>query len=97
MNRCNVGLCDIPFLFPNFGVLPTEGYQQELLTRMDAPYLVNNTLLLMPRFTPGATGLRMRRRTCTIPTLHEHQPDQRCVDQRDEGEEQPHDEGRLLH
>ena len=21
MNRCNVGLCDIPFLFPDFGVV----------------------------------------------------------------------------
>jgi len=27
MNRCNVGLCDIPFLYPNFGVLPAQGYQ----------------------------------------------------------------------
>src|SRR5581483_4724137 len=52
-DRCNVGLCDIPFLFPNFGVLPQGGYQQELLTKMKVPYLINNTLRLLPRFSFG--------------------------------------------
>ncbi|HTL01748.1 MAG TPA: carboxypeptidase-like regulatory domain-containing protein [Vicinamibacterales bacterium] len=52
-DRCNVGLCDIPFLFPNFGVLPEGGYQQQILTRMKVPYLVNNTLRLPPRFSFG--------------------------------------------
>ena len=54
MNRCNVGLCDVPFLFPNFGVLPEGGYQQELMTKMDVPYMVNNTLVLLPRFAFGS-------------------------------------------
>ena len=53
-DRCNVGLCDIPFLFPNFGVLPEGGYQQELLTKMGVPYLKNNTLELLPRFSFGS-------------------------------------------
>jgi hypothetical protein len=53
MNRCNVGLCDIPFLYPNFGVVPTAGYQQQILSRMNVPYLVNNTLMLMPQYSWG--------------------------------------------
>ena len=53
MNRCNVGLCDIPFLYPNFGVVPTQGYQQQILSRMNVPYLVNNTLMLMPQYSWG--------------------------------------------
>jgi hypothetical protein len=52
-DRCNIGLCDIPFLFPNFGVLPAGGYQQELLTKMGVPYLINNTLRIPPRFSFG--------------------------------------------
>ena len=69
MNRCNVGLCDIPFLFPDYGMLPAEGYQRELLTAMDVPYLVNDTLLLMPQLLTGATGSPIRRRIWHIPTF----------------------------
>ena len=77
MNRCNVGLCDIPFLFPDFGMLPAEGYQRELLTAMDVPYLVNNTLMLMPRYAwgnrianpPPNLGISQRSRTSTGPTM----------------------------
>jgi hypothetical protein len=54
MNRCNNGLCDIPFLYPNFGVVPTAGYQQQLLSAMNVPYLVNNTLMLMPQYSWGS-------------------------------------------
>ena len=53
MNRCNVGLCNIPFLYPDFGVVPTQGYQQQILSRINAPYLVNNTLMLMPQYSWG--------------------------------------------
>ena len=53
MNRCNVGLCDIPFLFPDYGMLPAEGYQRQLLSAMDVPYLVNDTLMLMPQYAWG--------------------------------------------
>jgi hypothetical protein len=53
MNRCNVGLCDIPFLFPDYGKLPAEGYQRQLLSAMEVPYLVNDTLILMPQYAWG--------------------------------------------
>jgi hypothetical protein len=53
MNRCNVGLCDIPFLYPGFGALPAEGYQRQLLSAMDVPWVVNDTLMLMPQYAWG--------------------------------------------
>ena len=86
MNRCNVGLCDIPFLFPDFGMLPAEGYQRELLTAMDVPYLVNDTLMLMPQYSWG-NRIANPAAEPGISQLHEHQPDQRCVDQRDQSED----------
>ena len=74
MNRCNVGLCDIPFLFPDYGMLPAEGYQRELLTAMDVPYWSTITLLLMPTVLLGHPD-----RECAaesgISNVHEHQPD----------------------
>jgi hypothetical protein len=54
MNRCNVGLCDIPFLFPNFGVVPPSSYQFQLLEAMEVPYLVNGRLMLMPQYSWGS-------------------------------------------
>ena len=29
MNRCNVGLCDIPFIYPDTGISPAEGLLQQ--------------------------------------------------------------------
>jgi hypothetical protein len=54
MNRCNVGLCDIPFLYPNFGVVPSQGYQKQILSRINAPFLVNGSLQLMPQYSWGS-------------------------------------------
>ena len=54
MNRCNVGLCDIPFLFPDFGVVPPSSYQSQLLAAMGVPYLVDGRLMLMPQFSWGS-------------------------------------------
>jgi hypothetical protein len=54
MNRCNVGLCDIPFLFPDYGTVPPDTYQYQLLQAMGVPYLVNGRLMLMPQLSWGS-------------------------------------------
>jgi outer membrane receptor protein involved in Fe transport len=53
-NRCNVGLCDIPFLYPNFGVMDPETYQYKLMQALGVPYFVNGQLLLMPQYSWGS-------------------------------------------
>jgi carboxypeptidase family protein len=53
-NRCNVGLCDLPFLFPDAQVIPKGSYQEKNLVAIAPPYFVNGGMLLPPRFDWGS-------------------------------------------
>jgi len=52
-NRCNVGLCDIPLLFPDAGVVDGRYYNPTVLREIDSPMLVDDRIMLPPTFTWG--------------------------------------------
>ncbi len=52
-NRCNVGLCNFPELFPNSLNIIKGSYQDKVLSAMNAPWYVNGQALLQPDYTWG--------------------------------------------
>jgi len=52
-NRCTVGLCDFPYLFPDAEKIPPDTYQAKVLSASNAPYYKNGTVLLAPDYTWG--------------------------------------------
>jgi hypothetical protein len=46
-NRCNVGLCNLPLLYPTIAVIPGS-YQEKVLEGSEAPAFVDGQLLLTP-------------------------------------------------
>ena len=53
-NRCNVGLCDFPLLFPEAGVVDPDLYNPQVLAAINSPMLVDNRILLPPSFSWGS-------------------------------------------
>jgi len=53
-NRCNVGLCDIPLLFPDAGVMNPAYYNYEVLQDIQSPMLVKGRIMLPPTFSWGS-------------------------------------------
>ena len=49
-NRCNVGLCDMPLLFPDAGVMNPSYYNYQVLQDIQSPMLVNGRIMLPPTF-----------------------------------------------
>src|SRR5690606_36233636 len=52
-NRCNVGLCDIPLLFPDAGVVDSRYYNPKVLEAINSPMYVDGRILLPPTFSWG--------------------------------------------
>ena len=52
-NRCNVGLCDIPLLFPDAGVVNPAYYNPKVLEAIDSPMYVDGRIMLPPSFSWG--------------------------------------------
>jgi hypothetical protein len=52
-NRCNVGLCDLPFLYPDAGIVNPDYYQKEVMDAINAPFYVDGRILLPPTFAWG--------------------------------------------
>jgi hypothetical protein len=53
-NRCNVGLCDFPLLFPDAGIAPPGSYQDTTLASAATPFYVNGRALLAPTYAWGS-------------------------------------------
>jgi Carboxypeptidase regulatory-like domain len=53
-NRCNEGLCDLPFLFAGAQAIDPNSYGGGLLADIAPPYYVNGSLLLPPQFQWGS-------------------------------------------
>lgn len=52
-NRCNVGLCDIPLLFPDAGVVDSRYYNPTVLEAINSPMFVDGRIVLPPSFSWG--------------------------------------------
>jgi hypothetical protein len=52
-NRCNVGLCDIPLLFPDAGIVDPRYYNPTVLEAIKSPMFVDGKILLPPTFSWG--------------------------------------------
>jgi hypothetical protein len=52
-NRCNVGLCDIPLLFPDAGIVDSRYYNPTVLEAINSPMYVDGRIMLPPTFTWG--------------------------------------------
>jgi hypothetical protein len=52
-NRCNVGLCDFPLLFPDAGIAPPGSYQEKVLKAIAPPYYVNGRVVMAPIYSWG--------------------------------------------
>jgi hypothetical protein len=52
-NRCTIGLCDFPLLYPDAGVMEQDTYQYENLVAANAPMLVDGRIMLAPVFVWG--------------------------------------------
>ncbi|HEV3214597.1 MAG TPA: carboxypeptidase-like regulatory domain-containing protein [Vicinamibacterales bacterium] len=52
-NRCNVGLCDFPLLYPDAGIAPPGSYQDKTLSATATPYYVNGRVLMAPTYSWG--------------------------------------------
>jgi Carboxypeptidase regulatory-like domain len=52
-NRCNVGLCDFPLLYPDAGIAPPDSYQDRTLSATNTPFYVNGRVTMAPQYTWG--------------------------------------------
>ena len=50
-NKCNVGLCDLPVLFPDANIINPSYYNYQVLQDIGTPMLVNGRIMLPPTFT----------------------------------------------
>jgi hypothetical protein len=53
-NRCNVGLCDIPLLFPDAGAVDSRYYNPTVLEAIGSPMYVGGRIMLPPTFSFGS-------------------------------------------
>ena len=53
-NRCNDGLCDLPFLYADAGIVNPDYYQKQVLDAINPPFYVGGRLLLPPTFSWGS-------------------------------------------
>ena len=53
-NRCTVGLCDFPLLFPKAGMVPQDSWDAYIIEKTGSPFYVNGEVLLPPVFTWGS-------------------------------------------
>src|ERR1700730_18220157 len=53
-NRCNVGLCDFPLLFPKAGVVPPDSWDAKIIQQTGSPFYVNGEVLMIPDFSWGS-------------------------------------------
>ena len=53
-NRCNVGLCDFPLLFPNAGVVPPNSWDNSIIQKTGSPFYSNGQVLMIPDFSWGS-------------------------------------------
>ena len=53
-NRCTVGLCDFPLLFPDAGIVPPDSWDYYIIQKTGSPFMVNGEVLLPPVFTWGS-------------------------------------------
>jgi hypothetical protein len=53
-NRCTVGLCDFPLLFPDAGIVPPDSWDYSIIQKTGTPFMVNGEVLLPPVFTWGS-------------------------------------------
>ena len=53
-NRCNVGLCNFPLIFPNAGAVPSGSYQAHVLGATNTPFYSNNQILMAPTYAWGS-------------------------------------------
>jgi Carboxypeptidase regulatory-like domain len=53
-NRCNVGLCDIPLLFPDAGLVDPRYYNPTVLEAINSPMFVDGRIMLPPTFAWGS-------------------------------------------
>jgi hypothetical protein len=51
-NKCNIGLCDLPTLFPN-PVVDERYYNRDVLEAIDTPFYVDGKIMLPPTFAWG--------------------------------------------
>jgi hypothetical protein len=53
-NRCNVGLCNFPLLFPKAGVVPQDTWDAYIIEKTGSPFYVNGEVLMAPTYTWGS-------------------------------------------
>jgi hypothetical protein len=53
-NRCNVGLCDFPLLFPDAGIVPPDSWDYYIIEKTGSPFFVNGEVLMAPVFLWGS-------------------------------------------
>ena len=53
-NRCNVGLCDFPLIYPDSGIIPVGSFQEKVLQASKAGQYVNGRVLLIPTLAWGS-------------------------------------------
>jgi Carboxypeptidase regulatory-like domain len=53
-NRCSVGLCDFPLLYPDAGLVDPNSYQYKVLSASNAPMFVNGRVTIPPTFVWGS-------------------------------------------
>ena len=58
-NRNNVGLGNLPTLYPNNGAVDPSFYQAKVLAAMKAPFYQNGSILMAPGFTWGGSSGRV--------------------------------------
>ncbi len=53
-NRCNIGLCDFPLLYPDSGIVPPGSYQEKVMKAANLPMYVNGRVVIAPTYTWGS-------------------------------------------
>ena len=52
-NRCSVGLCDFPLLYPDAGIVPADTYQEKALSATGTPFYENGRVMMAPTYAWG--------------------------------------------
>lgn len=67
-NRCTIGLCDFPLLYPDAGIIDEDTYQYQNLVAANAPMLVDGRIMLAPVFMWGSRIAGNNRQNCDTTT-----------------------------
>ena len=67
-NRCTIGLCDFPLLYPDAGIIDQDTYQYQNLVAANAPMLVDGRIMLAPVFVWGSRIAGNNRQNCNTTT-----------------------------